>query len=224
MKSDDYPIYTYGIDNKNTSIYAKNITQMGGKSFFDVVFGGNIYHAVIPAMGKHNILNALCAFLVGTLCDIESSQIIKSLSDYKPTGMRQNIVEHQGITWVEDCYNASPDSMRAAIKTFVSMPCQNQRYLVLSDMLELGDRTVKEHIQVGHFAKEAGDLILLATGELGNYYLEGYNDKEKSHYFATKEALFEYIKEQSNKGDIFWFKASRGAKLEDIIQRIYKEC
>ncbi|MEG1994764.1 MAG: UDP-N-acetylmuramoyl-tripeptide--D-alanyl-D-alanine ligase, partial [Oscillospiraceae bacterium] len=60
--------------------------------------------------------------------------------------------------------------------------------------------------------------------EMGEGYVKGYNTDEKAHYFETKEELFDYIKQNVYKGDALWFKASRGAKLEEIIQRIYKEC
>lgn len=226
VECDNHPIYTYGIENLKSTVYAEHITQIEGTTFFKIVYCENVYNAKIPAIGKHNVLNALCAFIVGMLCDITPEEIIKSLGEYKPSGMRQNIVEFRGITIVEDCYNASPDSMRAAIKTYAAMNCKGEgsKYLILSDMLELGERSQIEHTGVGEFAKSHGDFIVLATGDMGKYYIEGYNNEEKSHYFETKDELFDYIKQNICEGDTLWFKASRGAKLEEIIQRIYKEC
>lgn len=224
VKCDNHPIYTYGIENKNSTVFADNITQIEGTTFFKIVHGEKEYNAKIPAIGKHNVLNALCAFIVGTLCKINTDEIIKSLGEYKPSGMRQNIVKFKGFTVVEDCYNASPDSMRAAIKTYAGLDCKGKKYLILSDMLELGERSKLEHIGVGEFAKTFEEFIVLSTGDMGEFYIEGYNNKEKSRYFKSKDELFNYLKENVKDDDTLWFKASRGAKLEEIIQRIYKEC
>ena len=219
---DGYTAYSYGIDNIKSTVYAEHINQIDGETFFKIVMGEESYNAKIPAIGKHNVLDAVCAFLVGVLCGVAPEDAADALSMYKPSGMRQNIVNFHGYKIIEDCYNASPDSMHAAIKAYNQMEVSGKKYLVLSDMLELGENAEEKHEEVGSFARAHGNFILLATGEMGERYVEGFGDEEKAHYFKTKDQLFDYILDNIKKGDSLWFKASRNSRLEDVILRIYR--
>lgn len=84
-------------------------------------WNGQEFPAVIPTIGKHNVLNALAAFAVGIEFGMQPQTIVDALTGYKPSGMRQRVVQRSDICVVEDCYNAGPDSMKAAIQTFGSM-------------------------------------------------------------------------------------------------------
>lgn len=219
---DGYELFTYGIDNLKSTAYAEHISQIDGETFFKIVFNGEHYNAKIPAIGKHNVLDAVCAFLVGVICGIEPQDAADSLAMYKPAGMRQNIVDFHGYKVIEDCYNASPDSMHAAIKAYNQMRIKGKKYLVLSDMLELGENAEEKHKEVGAFARENGNFTLLATGSMGECYIKGFGEDGDCHYFDTKDQLFDYIADNIKKGDSIWFKASRNARLEEVILRIYR--
>ncbi len=218
-------VILYGIENKNCAVRAVNITESLTLASFDILYEGARYPAELPCPGRHNMLNALAAFCVGVKLGIPPEDAAAALKNYKPEGMRQKIVEHKGYTVVEDCYNANPDSMRAALETLGQLACKGRRVAVLSDMLELGGGALQYHRAVGEFAAKSGVSFLLCTGPLSHFYCEGAANRglERSYHFGTQEYLFNYLKDFIKPGDVVWFKASRGMRLEKVIERLYSE-
>ena len=98
----------------------------------------------IPAMGKHNVANALAAYCAATRLGCDPRGVIKGLSNFEQTGRRQKVVHSKGVTVIEDCYNANPDSMKAALAMFKEFPCK-RRFALLGDMLELGELSREAH-------------------------------------------------------------------------------
>lgn len=215
----------YGVDNGEAAVCAGHLREFSTHTTFEIQYNGKRYDAQIPCMGRHNVCNALAAFCAGIALGVQPPDAIAALKNYRPAGMRQNIVVHNSYTVVEDCYNASPDSMRAALETLGRLPCDGRRIAVLSDMLELGAIAREAHYEAGLLAARNGIDLLLCTGELAAGYAEGAKaDGLQAEHFPTQEALFETLKSLLTAGDVVWFKASRGMKLEQVISRIYKEC
>ena len=217
---DDYRVYFYGVDNGDFK--AEDIEENQGKTSFTVSYFGKKQRITIPTIGIHNVYNALAAFAVGYVLDIEPEKSAKALEAYIPEGMRQRSVEIGGITSIEDCYNASPDSMTAALKTLANTRA-NKKIAVLSDMLELGEYSKEAHKKVGTIAAENKIDYLLCVGEMSKYTVEGAkeNGLNNSFHFDTKEQLAEKLTEIAQSGDAVVFKASRGMKLEDVIHIAY---
>ncbi|MCL2857219.1 MAG: UDP-N-acetylmuramoyl-tripeptide--D-alanyl-D-alanine ligase [Oscillospiraceae bacterium] len=217
-------VLRYGMENPRNDIIAASLQDEGGVTSFDILWQGERYPARLPALGKHNVLNGVAAFVAGVTLGVPPEQAAQALEDYRPEGMRQRAVEHEGYTIVEDCYNASPDSMRAAFATLRDMPCKGKKIAVLSDMLELGPSEGKDHFDVGAFAGECGLDLLLCTGSLSVQYAAGAKSKgiEAAHY-SDKNALFDALKQAAHPGDILWFKASRGMRLEELLTKFYRE-
>ena len=169
------------------------------------------------------MLDALAAFGVGCLLGVGPEQAARALADYLPTGMRQKMTSRRGITVVEDCYNCSPDSLRAAALTLGSYPAKGRRILVLSDMLELGKEERALHAECGRFIARQGIDLLLACGPLSRDTIDGAIDAgmERAAYFESKEALAAELRTAARAGDIVWFKASRGQRLEEVISAVY---
>lgn len=220
VKNDDYEIVFYGIDNGDFK--AENIVQDNGETAFDVVYFGKRQHIVIPTIGIHNVYNALAAFAVGYYLDIDSQMCADALAQYVPEGMRQKSVACGGVTFIEDCYNASPDSMKAAIHT-LSDTKSNKKIAVLSDMLELGAYSVQAHSEVGKMAADAGIDYLLTVGDMSKHINSSAkeNGLENAFHFDSKEELADKLLDILQKGDAVIFKASRGMKLEDVIHNVY---
>jgi len=220
VKNDDYKILFYGVENGDFK--AENICEQNGKTTFEVRYFSKMQKIEIPAIGVHNVYNALCAFAVGYLLDIDAKQCADALSKYVPEGMRQKTVQIGGITSIEDCYNASPDSMNAALKTLANTK-SNKKIAVLSDMLELGEYAKQAHISVGKMAADNNIDILLATGEMSKYIVDSAkkNGMKNAFFFDTKEELTSALLEKAQAGDAVMFKASRGMKLEDVIHNVY---
>lgn len=225
----------YGIDGDECDVRAVEIREDAAHTVFTLVYrlgiaGGTpsemefaaIQNVTIPCIGRHNVLNALAAFTVGQVLGIAPEKCVEALRGYVPSGMRQKIVQYSGFTVVEDCYNASPDSMRAAMQTLGKYPCTGRRIAVLGDMLELGAVSRQAHIDVGKAVAESGIDILLAYGKEARYYMQGTeNTKVKSALYTEKRRLLEALRKNAGAGDVIWFKASRGMRLEEIIQGLY---
>ena len=117
----------------------------------------------IPAMGKHNVANALAAYCAATRLGCDPRKVIQGLAAFEQTGRRQKVVDSKGVTVIEDCYNANPDSMKAALAMFKEFPCK-RRFALLGDMLELGDLSREAHEELGRLHannyREAADALL----------------------------------------------------------------
>ncbi len=213
-------IYYFGINNKNSDVVAENIKQVGRNTYFTIVdkINGKI-DAVIPTVGTHNVMNAISAYTVVTRLGFDAKSVAENLAGYEVSGQRQKFVEKDGIVFVEDCYNAAPDSMKAAIDTLKSIST-GRTITVLGDMLELGDDSEKLHYFVGKYAKEKGIDFMWTYGERAKDICRGFG--ENSLNFNSKKELGDYIIENIKKGDSIVFKASRSMRFEDIINQVYE--
>ena len=220
VKSDDYKIYFYGIENGDFK--AENISEENGSTSFTVNYFGKSQKITIPTIGIHNVYNALAAFAVGFCLSIPPQQCADALGKYAPEGMRQKTVKAGGITVIEDCYNASPDSMKAAITTLANTEGK-RKIAVLSDMLELGSYSDEAHRQVGEMAAENNIDLLFTFGEASVNIAEGAKSKgmKNAFHFNSKEEMTAALLDTLEENDTVIFKASRGMKLEDVIHSVY---
>ena len=222
----EYNVIYYAVEDASADITAKDIEEHDGETDFVIAAEGKEYRAHIPAMGVHNVLNALAGFGAGGAAGIEPEECAKALANFKNTGMRQKVRKCRGVTVVEDCYNANPDSMRAALKTLGAQKTENgaRKIAVLGDMLELGSVAEKSHYEVGRTAAESAD-ILLCFGELSELMVRGAmeNGLKNALRFESKEELADVLRKTAKPGDIIWLKASRGMRFEDIAEAFYEE-
>lgn len=221
VKDDNHKVVFYGVDNGD--FRAKNIVETEDNTEFDIEYYGNIQHISIPTIGIHNVYNALAAFTVGYFLDIDPEMSAKALANYVPAGMRQKVVHIGDMVSIEDCYNASPDSMKAALSTLHDIK-GNKKIAVLGDMLELGDYSKEAHSMVGAMVGENKIDYLLAYGENAKYYVSSAKELgvENAFLFSDKEELSNKLLEITKAGDVVLFKGSRGMKLEDVINTVYK--
>ena len=214
----------YGIDNPNCAICGTIKSGTPFSTAFSIRWEGKSYDASVPGTGTHLVLDALAAFGVGVKLGLSPEEAVAALKGYTPSGMRQKVVDHHGVTVVEDCYNASPDSMAAALDTVRSFPVTGRRIFVMSDMLELGEIALRSHREVGEKAAASGVDLLLAWGELSREAVLGAQaaGMAEARFFPEKEDLTRELAALVRAGDLVWFKASRGMKLEEVIQGLYQ--
>lgn len=220
------PIFV-GIDT-DSDFRAVNIRECIGNTLFDISYNGRIARNIsIPVMGRHNVYAALYAFAVGVRLGLNEEIIVEGLNRYRPVGMRQNIYDVGGITVIEDCYNASPESMRAAINVLQSLSSEKKAgrmAAVLGNMYELGNNSDSFHEEVGlYFAKHNGSMLYtfgdraenIARGAiLGGLEPEYiYRNADTRSPEITGEMLLHSLRQ----GDTLLVKASRGAAAERII-------
>ena len=223
----DYNVVYYAVEDASADIRAKDIIEKDGETDFVIVSESGEYPAHIPTMGVHNVLNALAGFGAGVAAGIKPEQCALALANFKNTGMRQKVQICRGVEVVEDCYNANPDSMKAALNTLGAqkIPEGAQKIAVLGDMLELGSVAETSHYEIGKLAAEKADL-LFCFGELSRYIAAGAwknGMRETAFHFETKEELSKELRKTAKPGDIIWLKASRGMRFEDIAEAFYEE-
>lgn len=216
-----HPVTYYGIDNKNTKFTAENIEIGETCLAFEAVCPNDKVKVELPFPGKHNVYNALAATAAGSFFGIEAADAFEALKGYVPAGMRQKIVKKGGITFIEDCYNASPDSQAAALAVLGGMNAK-RKIAVIGDMLELGSYSAQAHALVGKKAAENKIDVLFTYGERSVETAKAAKDGVafvKS--FSDKQQLSAELTAMLEQGDAILFKASRGMKLEDVIFSIY---
>lgn len=224
VKLGDRPLLTFAIDDQSADFTATDIAEQGSTTTFTVHHSTFTQPVTIPTVGIHNVYNALAAMAVGYVTGVDSAAAAASaLANYVPAGMRQNLVQVGGVQVIEDCYNASPDSMRAALQTLGKLSV-HRRYAVLGAMLELGDYAKEAHTQVGKMAAENGIDGVLAYGADAAYIVEAAKQAglENARLFDTKEALAQSLAQQVQPGDGVLFKGSRGMHLEDVMHTVYE--
>lgn len=217
----DRPVVTYGI-NEPAEIRGSNIQTRDFTTEFDISAYGQTYHAMIPTIGKHNVYNALAAFAVGLAVDLAPAKIIKGLANYQNAAMRQEIREVGSCKFIVDCYNASPDSMRASLSVLSDISTIGRRIAVLGDMLELGEISKEQHYEIGRFTARCKLDIVVCYGDMARHIKRGAVAAGMRNvvFFEDKAEITEYLKKIMGVGDVLLFKASRGMALEDIIEPV----
>lgn len=179
----------------------------------------------IPLLGEHNVMNALAAIAAGREFKLSDEQIAQGLKDVQLSGMRIEKRQAQsGFTVLNDAYNASPSSTKAALSLMRQLKGYRRKYVVLGDMLELGEREEQFHREIGALAAnlaEQGELSGIYTyGPLGRCIAEEAKAKfplGDTCWFADKQVLASILKEVLQPEDVVLVKASRGMKLEDVV-------
>ncbi len=222
-KIDGFKVIYFGIENKNCDILAENIKEIGLSTEFTAVKGDIRQKIIIPTVGIHNVYDALAAFAVGIEYGINPKDIAKGLSEYVPSGMRQRIKEANGITVIEDCYNASPDSQKAGLNSLCKI-AKGRKIAILGDMLELGSYSETAHRNVGEYAAECNVDMLFTYGKESEFMADSAKKSGlKSVFrFIDKAELTKALHNELKLGDTVLFKASRGMKLEEIFEELYR--
>lgn len=214
-----------GIENPNADVRAENIrTTADGCTLFDLHTKHDVRTDIkVPAPGRHMVMAAMFAAVTGKIFHLTDSQIRAGILDYTGMPMRQQIETVGDVVLMCDCYNASPESMRAALQTFGELQIKGRRIAVLGDMLELGETAEQLHAQVGAVAAEKLD-VLITTGELGAHIAKGARNTGCEIYAYTGEQAKEQAAAQLCamlcKGDALLLKASRGVRLEQVYERV----
>ena len=212
---DQFRRCTFGIENPDTDVLAENIRLTAEGSAFDIAFAGERYPAEIRLAGRHNIANALAAFAAGVTGGVPPQKAAAALAGGEPEGMRQRPLTLGGCTVIEDCYNANPDSMRAALR--VLREYKGRHVALLGDMLELGDFSKAEHRRIGEAAAASADL-LVAVGAFAKDVAEGaQTGGMKTVYTPERAEAAALLKTLLRPGDVLLVKGSRGMRMERAL-------
>ena len=207
------------VGNGRGIVRSENIRPQADGTRFDLVIEGEETHGVfIPVLGKHMVTNALLAAAVGWRLGIPADHIALGLSSVKLTTGRLRQIKWEGITLLDDTYNANPESMEAAIDTLAEIPVTEgaQRIIVLGKMGELGAYAETAHARIGKLAIAKG-LRLIAVGDGA----EGIAEAGGAPHFKKLHAAADWLLENSRSGDVILFKGSRAAAIEKVLQTAF---
>lgn len=176
----------------------------------------------IPVGGTHHLRDALLASAVAEARGRTPGEIAEGLAGFRPVGMRSALRRAGDMTIVADCYNANPDSFGAAIGYLREAFGDARRVAVVGTMLELGEHSAREHRRVARELADAGLELVVATGE----FVEAFQDAElppDAPEILTADdldALWETLEPRLHGDEVVLVKASRGARLDRIVERL----
>lgn len=218
-----YKKYTFGIDEKS-DVMAYNIKVNENYSTYNVKIDNKEYSVKVPVSGVHFVYNSLCAIAVGNLLNIAPENIIKGIETFTLTKNRMEIDKiKDNVTVINDAYNASYDSMKAAIEYLKGIP-GDRKIAVLGDMFELGEFSEEIHRKVGIEVFTHKIDVLLTVGNESKYIAEEVKylgmPKENVVSFDTNEEAINYLNDNLEKDDVVLLKAANGMHFAEIFKGI----
>lgn len=220
-------VITYSLRNEEADYYAKNIekTEEAGLRFTIVdKLSGEEHNAEVFVLGEHNVLNAVVAYAVGRALKLKPEEILAGIAEYRPSGMRQNIIHPCGYHIFADCYNSSLLAIENTLAAMDDIPVANggRRIAVLGDILALGDISEETHHQIaGVLAKHKVDLLLAYGINIRLTVEDAAKLGIESKYFADRQKLEDEIRAVVKPEDLVLFKASHAVNLGSSIDRLF---
>ena len=219
---DNHKHITYGIENESM-LSAKNICIMENGSSFEIMVNENKYTVKVPVVGKHFVYNSLAAIAVGLENNIDMPDIIKGISEFSLTKRRMEIIKNKSnVTIINDCYNASYESVKAALEYLSSIKA-NRKIAVLGDVLELGEFSKQMHQKMGEEVVNNGIDILITVGKEAETIastVKKCNVEIKVHSFENNTDASNLLKGLMKENDVILVKASNGMHFEEIVEAI----
>ena len=215
LKENEYKLIKTG--KKFNKLYAENIILDEKSTKFTLVYNNEKHDFKLPMIGAHNVLNALIAIAAALELNVSFDEMVKGLNNIENTSMRLEFIEGNNFTIINDCYNASPASMKSALEVLKNSKGK-RKVAILGTMNELGDEAKNAHKLVGTYAKDTADLLLV-TGDYKEEFKEGF-EKNSIKIYNTKDELIKDLNNTIEHGDVVLVKASRGIKYEEIVNAL----
>ncbi|MFA5678273.1 MAG: UDP-N-acetylmuramoyl-tripeptide--D-alanyl-D-alanine ligase [Pseudomonas sp.] len=207
--------WSFSLNNPAAALHAEDlqIDSRGCPGFRMVTPVGDVA-IQLNLLGQHNVANALAAAAAALALDVSLTAIATGLAALQPvTGRGKPLAGHGGALIIDDCYNANPASVRAAIDVLAGL--DGRRVLVLGDMGELGDTEQQAHRQIGEYARDCGLDGLYATGTLSSLAVTAFGEGGRS--FVDRGALATALKTELNPHTRVLVKGSRSAGMEEVV-------
>ncbi len=218
-----YRVTYFAVDNHNADYYADNIKEIDGKTYFDIIYNGNVCSAKINVLGKHNVLNAVCSFAIAKYLEIEEMTILEGLEKFKTTGVRQNLIRVGGFEILADCYNASVDSINNSLSMLTKLKSNsNKKIAIIGDVTGMGEQ--QQDIN-GKIAK------VICSHDIDDVVVYGNNAedicsllREKNVHVVgihDKRVLERWISENVNREDVLLVKGSSKMRLDESLDTVF---
>lgn len=186
ISSDVFKVKKIGY-NHEYDVYASNIILREEETEFLAHAFGEEAVFNLPMAGKHNVLNTMLAIEVSKSLNVSFEDMVRGVENLEATSMRLQVIKKQGLTIINDCYNASPDSMRSSLDV-LSAYKNNRKIAILGDMYELGDESEKSHFEVGKYAKDKVDTLIVIGKYIKNFK-DGFNNDNIIMYNTKEECI-----------------------------------
>lgn len=218
------PVYHFGISEKEDfAVYATDIENLGldgSRALMHIK--GESYPVEIPLPGQHMVINAMAAATVGILLNLTPEEIGEGIKKVEPVDGRSRLIRLKDKLIIDDCYNANPVSMKAAVDLL--MTAVGRKTAILGDMFELGEGSEAMHAEVGAYAVDQGVDVLYCVGEnsriMYDAALERYDGSQDIRYFENREELLESLPGLIAEGDTILVKASHGMGFHTIVDSL----
>src|SRR5438105_2787613 len=210
---------------KDATIRAIDIQQSADGSDFTIIEGAHRCRAQLPVPGLHMVQNAVLAVAAGRTFGLSLEEAAAGLASAPLTKARLQIKEINGVQFLDDSYNANPDSMKAALQTLVELDTDGKRIAVLGEMRELGEETQRGHEEVGEEAAAFGVDQLIGIGEMGAVISRAAENAglEKSAAVGSTSEAAKLLRNIAVPGDLVLIKGSRLARTENVIEAFAKQ-
>ena len=220
------PVF-YGMQD-TAEVYATDVMNKGLLGSECVIHAGDMtIEAEIPLPGKHMVYNALAATAVGKIVGLNAEEIEKGIASVEAVRGRSHLIHTSEYTIIDDCYNANPVSMKAAVDLLGE--AITRKVAILGDMFELGENEKELHRGVGEYAASQGVDSLICVGALSEEMYKGAKDctvkkdTMELHYFATLEDCENEVAGLLKQGDAVLIKASHGMHFTQLVELLTLE-
>jgi UDP-N-acetylmuramoyl-tripeptide--D-alanyl-D-alanine ligase len=219
-----FPKITYG-KNVQNDYRVIQIENREGEVCATLCSQSQTYDMKIHALGEHMIYNALAALAVAEHFDLSKEEILRGYLVYKPSNMRmQRKRSPNGLTLLDDAYNASPESMEAALLVLEQYEAEGKKIAVLGDMFEMGTFSQTLHEKVGLRASQMQIDCICVIGPFATYIGKeaSKNASIEVKYYTDKQSFIKDCPSFLKPNDVLLFKASRGMHFEEIVEAVGK--
>jgi UDP-N-acetylmuramoyl-tripeptide--D-alanyl-D-alanine ligase len=206
------------------AVRAEDIRQNASGSEFTILEGAHRCRAQLPVPGLHMVQNALLAVAAGRVFGLSIEECAAGLASTPLTKARLQLRDLRGVQFLDDSYNANPESMKAALHTLVELDADGKRIAVLGQMSELGVTSEEGHADVGRTAAELRIDHLITVGELGAEISRAANSAglQRITNVATQSEAAELLSDIAEPGDLVLVKGSRSARMEHVLEEFAK--
>lgn len=216
----DYKVIFYGLSSHN-DFYPTSVEDLGEKgSRFTVNIKGKYVEFKIKQLGLHNVYNGLAAVWIGLKYNMTIEEIQKGLNNFEPSKMRLEIIDKNNMKIINDAYNASPDSMKAALDVLEKVKV-DRKIAVLGNMFEMGDFAEEGHRSVGEYLCNNKVDMLITVGDMAKWIgLEAKEkgfDAENIFYVSNNKDAIDILNNHIKENDAVLIKGSRSMAMEEIV-------
>lgn len=217
-------VVRYAVHNRNADYYVEDLRQAGAGCSFSIVHNGEKTPVTLHVLGEYNVLHAVCCFAIGRQFGMTQADIAAGLAHFHTTGIRQNLMEVCGRKLFMDCYNASSESMLAALEILqqIEVAPGKKRIAVVGDITGLGALAPQVHRQIGHTILQYPLDCVLLFGEDVKHTYEVLRQQHKDvRHFTQREDLNRALQQTVDIGDAVMFKGSSKMLLEYSVDMVY---